>query len=630
MPRLALASLNPIVYGRKLEQRLRRWRKPLASSLKSLGLFRYARQLEQRLRRWRKRLPFALRDWRCDRMYAQFDVPAAMADCPRRPLYSIVVPVYKTEIKWLRLCIGSVLKQMYSHWELILVDDGSHSPLLTQELERWARKDARIRVFTQPMNQGISAATNFGLAQACGEFVCFLDHDDELTPDALLWMFKAHNANPRSRWFYSDEAVREVDGNYTGRFHYKPAYSWEYLLTIMYTCHFSVYARSLLTEIGGFRAGYDGAQDHDLALRASERTTADEVTHIPQVLYFWRAIPQSTASSLSAKPEAANAAECAVREAVKRRSLPCRVVQHEHINTMFRLILDPPRELPKVAVVIPTRNAEAMVRRCIESLLATTNYSNYEIVVIDNQSDQPELASYLQELGSRAPLRTFRYDRPFNHSDMHNQIIAKLDADWVVLVNNDVYNFASGWLEQLLATVLLDPSIGGAGGKLYYPDGTIQHAGVIVGVGEGLAGNVGCGESRESVGFLGRGHCLQQVSAVTGALMIVNRQAYLQVNGFDAERYPTSYNDVDLWVRLGEAGYRCLYNPEVHAVHEESKSRGVTEQEVEFQRRLREDLRRRDYCDRFWNVLLYDNQSRVRRDQETGAWVRKKLEALAA
>jgi O-antigen biosynthesis protein len=587
----------------------------------------YGRRLERKFRSWRKRLPFRFQQWRIARAYATFDVAAALQACRRQPLYSLVVPVYRTDPQWLRRCIASVRGQLYPRWELILVDDGSQSPTVTEELQRWAARDHRIRTFALPSNGGISRATNHGLAQARGEFVGLLDHDDELTPDALLWMVVAHNRNPRSRWFYTDEAVLELDGNYAGRFHRKPAFSWEYLLSVMYCCHFTVYERDFLETVGGMRPEVDGAQDHDLALRVSEHITPEEVTHIPQMLYLWRAIPQSTAHTLDSKPEAAGAAYRAVQEAVARRGLPCRVTPDADIPTLFHLELRP-RTRPKVAIVIPTRNASAMLRRCVDSLRANTEYPNYEVVVIDNQSDEPELARYLNELGDRIPARTLRYDQPFNHSDMHNQVISGLDAELIVLANNDVYDFSPRWLEQFVATTQLDESIAGAGGKLFYPDGTIQHAGVVIGVADGLAGNVWCGAPGSSCGYLGRARSLQQVAAVTGALMIVKKSAYLEVGGFDAQRYPTSYNDVDLWIRLGAAGYRCLFNPEVQAFHEESKSRGVSENELEYQRRMREDFRRRGYRDPFWNLALFDNPSKVRRDERTAQWALNKLDAL--
>jgi GT2 family glycosyltransferase len=591
-----------------------------------LNPFQYGRRLERTIRQWRRRWAFRRAQAEIAQAYSDFETDRVLASCRRQPLYSIVVPVYRTDEKWLRRCIDSVRDQLYPNWELILVDDASEMDHVTKVLRDYAAQDARIRTFRLPANSGISGATNFGLRHMRGEFVGLLDHDDELTPDALLWMVVEHNRNPRAAWFYSDEAVLEPGGNYVGRFHRKPAFSREYLLSVMFTCHFTVYRRDLIERVGGLRPDFDGAQDHDLALRISEHVAPERIVHVPHVLYFWRAIRQSTASSLQAKPAAATAAFRAVREAVRRRNLPCRVSPDAEVPTLFQLDLQP-RDNPKVAVVIPTRNRCDLVRRCIESLRANTRYPDYETVVIDNQSDEPELAEYLRQLTSTTPARTFRYDKPFNHSDMHNQVIPRLDAELVVLANNDVCDFSRGWLEQLVATVQLDDSIAGAGGLLYFPDGKIQHAGIVIGV-AGLAGNVCYGLPKQQRGYLGRDRSLQQVAAVTGALMILKKSAFQEVGGFDAARFPTSYNDVDLWIRLGEAGYRCLYNPQVQAVHDESRSRGVPEEELEYRRRLTEELQRRRYVDPFWHLALFDDPRRRRRLEATDQWVLDKLESL--
>ncbi len=591
-----------------------------------LNPLRYGRRLEQRFRRWRRRLPFRFQQRRIARAYANFDVGEVLQHCRRQPVYSIVVPVFRAEPKWLRRCIESVLQQLYPHWELILVDDGSKSKSIDEILRTYAARDPRIRAFSLPRNQGISAATNHAIAQAQGEFLGFLDHDDELTPDALLWMVVAHNRHPRSKWFYSNEAILELDGNYVGRFHLKPAYSSEHLLSVMYPCHFTVYRRELVERVGRLRSKFDGAQDHDLALRIADHVSRDEVTHIPQTLYFWRATPQSTASDVKTKPAAPLAGYRAVCEAVGRRRLPCEVSPDPVIPTLFHLKLEL-RETPKVSVIIPTRNACRLLRRCLESLQSATNYPNYEIIVIDNQSDEPELLQYLRRQETQAGLRTFRYDKPFNHSEMHNQVIATLDSELVVLANNDLYDFSPGWLEQLVSTVQLDEKIAGAGGKLLFPNGTIQHAGVVVGV-AGLAGNTCYGVPKDQPGYLGRDRSLQDVAAVTGALMILRKDAFEAVGGFDAQRFPTSYNDVDLWMRLTEKAYRCLYNPEVQAVHEESCTRGVPENELEYRRRLQENLTRSQYVDPYWDLAIFDDHATRVRREATAQWVLSKVNSL--
>ncbi len=269
---------------------------------------------------------------------------------------------------------------------------------------------------------------------------------------------------------------------------------------------------------------------------------------------------------------AGHAAYEAVVEAAQRRRLLCRITPDPDRSTRFQLNLQP-RTTPKVTIVIPTRNGTELVKRCIESLTASTSYPNYEIVVIDNQSDNVQLAWYLSQLESSGRGRVINYDKPFNHSDMHNVAIAEIDSELIVLMNNDIYEFSRDWLEQLVATIEIDESIAGVGAKLFYPDRTIQHAGMVIGSWGGLAGHADCQQPGSTAGYFGRSRALQEVSGVTAALMIMRKSAFKSIGGFDADRYPTSYNDVDLWVRLGEAGYRCLFNPAVRAIHEESKTR---------------------------------------------------------
>ena len=587
---------------------------------------RYGKKLEERFRLWRRRVRFRLHQRRIARAYRCFETTEVLEHCRRQPLYSIVVPVYRTSLKWLRRCVDSVHGQLYPRWELILVDDGSQTESLTRALGEYAQTDRRIRDFHLSHNQGISAATNHGIAQARGQFVGFLDHDDELTPDALLWMAVAHNRYPNGRWFYSDEATIQPDGNYAGGFHRKPDYSPEFLLSNMFACHFSVYQRELIERVGGLRPEFDGSQDHDLALRVSEHLSPAQVIHIPHVLYFWRALPESTASCATAKPDAALAGRKAVRQALQRRNIPGQVSSHSQLATLYRLELKPRRQ-PKVSILIPTRNSLGLLGCCVYSLIANTDYPDYEIVVIDNQSNQPELELFLQDLAAQGRIRTFRYDKPFNHSDMHNWAVGRLDSELIVFSNNDVYRFSKRWLEQLVATTQLDPSIAGAGGKLFYPNGTIQHGGIGIGIGGGAV-NLWRGAPRHSPGYYGRALVLQEVSAVTGALMILKKSAFERVGGFDSQRYPISFNDVDLWLRLGDAGYRCLYNPEVQAFHHESKTRGVSQQELEYQRRICEDVRRRGAADRFWNLAIFDHPKKRRQEDATAQWALAKLSAL--
>ena len=525
----------------------------------------------------------------------------------RQPRFSIVIPVYKVDPKWLELCIGSVANQYYPNWEAILVDDCSHDPALTTLMANWCRRDSRFRLLELKENLNISGATNAGIEAATGELIGFLDHDDELTPDALTWFAASQSEHPDAKWFYSDEAIIHPDGR-CKNLHLKPDYSPEFLLAAMYPCHFSVYDADLLKSVGGLRLGFEGAQDYDLALRVSETVERDQVVHIPRVLYHWRAIETSTARDVEVKPLAQKAGLNAVEEALSRRGIQGKVKPSGNCASMFEIALTP-RNTPKVTIIIPTRNGFEDLQTCLCSLREKTRYPNCEVVVIDNQSDDPQLLSFLKSEETAGRLRVQNFDRPFNHSEMNNLAARASDAEYVVFMNNDVELITEDWLETLVATVELDGSIAGVGAKLLYPDGTMQHGGLILGIG-GLAGHAHRFAEDGEPGYLNRACLLNEFSGATAAMLLVRRSAFLEVGGFDADEFPTSFNDVDLWIRLRKAGHRCLYNPLVKAFHYESKSRRTpSELETEYENRLKSRWKTELECDRFYNPNLgLDNE----------------------
>jgi glycosyltransferase involved in cell wall biosynthesis len=525
-----------------------------------------------------------------------------LAAARSKPLISIIVPVYKVDPRWLARCLDCVAAQHYQRWELVAIDDGSQSPEITRLLQERAAADPRIRTGALEKNGGICVATNAGLEMARGEFIGFLDHDDELTPDALAWIVAMHNRFPHAVWFYSDEDKISEQGTLSVPF-FKPDYSPEYLLSVMYTCHFSVYSAELLRQAGGVRPGFEGSQDHDLALRLSERVAPEQVVHIPRILYHWRTVSTSTAVNEGAKPYASIAGCKAVREALARRGLEGSVTPHPVIRTVYQIHLRPKRQ-PHVTVIVPTRNAADMLKECLASVRRHTQYASYEVLVIDNQSDEPKLADYLAGESAASRLRVIGYDRPFNHSQMHNEAVAALASEYIVLLNNDVVIQSDAWLEQLVATAEIDPKVAGVGALLLYPDGTIQHGGIILGV-QGTAGHSHRDLDGEHLGYGGRPQLLHESFGATAALLLLRRSAFLEVDGFDATHYPTSYNDVDLWLRLRAAGYRCLYNPQVRAIHHELKTRRVSaDLERQYRRQLRDDWLDHLEHDPFYNPNL--------------------------
>ena len=514
--------------------------------------------------------------------------------------------MYKVECKWLEKCISSVVGQHYTNWELILVDDASGNKDLIRLMEDYQSQDERITAYYLNENGGIAGATNFGIKQAKGEFIGFLDHDDELTPDALTWIVWALRENPGALWLYSDEDLITRRGAcHSPRF--KPDFSPEFLLSNMFTCHFSIYSVDIIKEVGGIRSGFDGSQDYDLALRLSEIVPREKIVHIPRVLYHWREIPGSAAMGIEAKPKAPSAGRKAVAEALKRRNLKGNVTSHKLCPTLYQIRLQP-KSFPKVSVIIPTRNALSLMKKCLSSLRRRTSYPNYDIIVIDNQSDDESFLEYIQEERLNGLLKVIKYDKPFNHSDMNNIAASSVNSELIVLMNNDIEIVSDKWLEQLVASAQIDRSIAAVGGLLLYPDGKVQHGGMILGL-YGTAGHAHKYVYSGLPGYLGRLHALQETSGITAALVLVRRSSFEHIGGFDSNRYPTLYNDVDLCIRLRKEGNRCIYNPTVRAVHYETKTRPVNSEELVYQKRLVSDYAEILNRDPFYNPnLAFNNE----------------------
>jgi len=522
-----------------------------------------------------------------------------------KPLFSIVVPVHKVACEWLEKCISSVVNQHYTNWELILVDDGSQRDDLKQLINAWALQDNRIHAYYLDENCGVACTTNVGIKQAKGEFIGFLDHDDELTPDALTWIVWTLNKNPDALWLYSDEDKISQNGTYHSPY-FKPDFSTELLLSNMYTCHLSVYSADFLSKVGGLRE-YSGAQDHDLALRLSEIIPREKIVHIPRVLYHWRQIQGSTASRTIIKPEGPTGGRKAVTEALQRRNIKGKVTSYELCQTIYQIEFEPTK-FPKVSIIIPTRNALALVKKCIDSARKCTQYPNFEIIVINNASDDKQFLDYIRKEESEGRIKVLHYDNPFNHSEMNNIAVNSVESEFVLFMNNDVEILSDNWLEQLIATIDMDTSIATVGCLLLYPDGKIQHGGIILGI-NSTAGHAHKYLDAKSSGYFGRLYCLQEMSGITAALSLVRRLAFQAVGGFDSEKYPTSWNDVDLCIRLRKQGFRCIYNPMVRAIHHELKTRPISPEEFDYQKRLRDDYPEILSKDPFYNPnLSLDNE----------------------
>lgn len=484
------------------------------------------------------------------------------------PVISIVMPTYNPDPRWLRRAVDSVMAQLYPHWELCIADDASTAPGARELVQSVAALDPRIKVVFRKTNGHISEASNSALALATGRWVGLLDHDDELAEHALYCAARAIVEHPQARLVYSDEDKVDEQGRRHDPY-FKPDWNPDLFLSHNLFCHFGVYERRLLGEVGGFRRGFEGAQDYDLVLRCIERVPAEAIVHVPRVLYHWRVHPASTASGAAAKPYAYDAGRRAIDEYLARRGVRAR---SECTPLGYRVRYELPEQPPLVTVIVPTRNGHDLVRQCLDSVRAKTTYSNYEILLIDNGSDDPEALAYFQSLAAQG-VRIRRDDGPFNFSALNNRAVAEARGEIVALLNNDVEVIAPEWMSEMVSHVLR-PEIGAVGAKLLYPDGTIQHAGVLLGTG-GVAGHAFHGQPRNAHGYFGRLGLVASYSAVTAACLFVRKEVFEQVGGLDEDGLKIAFNDIDFCIKVREAGYRNLYTPYAELYHFESKSRGL-------------------------------------------------------
>jgi glycosyltransferase involved in cell wall biosynthesis len=486
----------------------------------------------------------------------------------RTPRISIILPTYNTPEKYLRECIESVLSQYYGNWELCIADDCSKKQHVKRILKEYAARDSRIKVRFRSKNGHISRASNTALAMATGEWIALLDHDDELRPHALYHVAKAINANTQAKLIYSDEDKLSPDGVRSGPY-FKCDWNYELFLSHNLITHLGVYDAKLMREIGGFRSGYDGAQDYDLALRFVARIKHDQIIHIPHVLYHWRQIPGSTAMGSDEKPYAMLAGERALNDHLAETGTNAKA---ELIGFGFRVRYALPDPQPSVAIIIPTRNGVELLKRCITSIREKTTYVNYKILIVDNGSDDSVAIAYMEGLEKKGIAEIIRDPSEFNYSALNNRAVAAVDSDFVVLMNNDIEVITPGWLEEMIGNAM-QPGVGAVGAMLYYPNDTIQHAGVIMGLG-GYAAHAHHQFPRGTPGYVGRAALRQSYSAVTAACLAVKREHYLAVGGLDAEAFKVAYNDVDFCLKLKAAGLRNIWTPFAEFYHHESATRG--------------------------------------------------------
>lgn len=489
-----------------------------------------------------------------------------------QPLISIVLPVYNPSLDHLKSCLDSVLNQAYPHWQLCIADDASTVPAVSALLANYVEHDRRVHVVTRESNGHICAASNSALVLAEGEYIALLDHDDCLAQEALLEMVAALNQNPQARLLYSDEdKLDEREQRFDP--HFKPDWNPDLLLAQNYISHLGMYETAVVREVGGFREGFEGSQDHDLVLRVSARLRPEQIVHVPKVLYHWRAAEGSTAMSSGQKGYTSQAGLNAVVDHVATCHPGARVEHGEFANT-YRVRWPLPTPEPLVSLLVPTRDRVEILKPCVEAILSRTEYRNFELLILDNESSCTETLNYMQDVAVRDNrVRVLRWEQPFNYSAINNFGAQHAKGNIIGLVNNDIEPINPEWLTEMVSQVCR-PEIGCVGAKLYYPNDTIQHAGVILGLG-GVAGHSHKYFNRNAPGYFYRLFLAQNLSAVTAACLLVRKEVFDKVGGLNEAHLPVAFNDVDLCLKVRESGYRNLWTPYAELYHHESISRGA-------------------------------------------------------
>lgn len=498
------------------------------------------------------------------------------------PLISVAVPAYRTPEKFLVQMIDSLLAQTYGNWELCIANGSPEDGAMKKVLEEYTKKDSRIRVSELTENKGIAGNTNAALEMARGEFVGLLDHDDLLAPNALYEIVRALDEDRTLDAVYTDEdkVTTELDEHFQP--HLKPDFNLDLLRSNNYICHFFVVRRSIVQKVGGFRQEFDGAQDHDFIFRCIE--TAEKVGHIPEILYHWRTHKASTADNPASKMYAFDAGKRAIEAHLKRTGTEG-TVSHTPDLGFFR-VKYPVQGQPLVSIIIPNKDEKETLKACIDSIREKTEYPNYEIIIVENNSTTDEIFQYYKELSQDPRIRLLRWKKEFNYSAINNYGVRHANGEYLLFLNNDVTVITPGWIKELLG-VCQRSEVGAAGVKLIYPDDTIQHAGCVIGLG-GIAGHMFVDMPANRTGYLHKASILQDMSAVTAACMMMKRTAFEEAGGF-TEKLSVAFNDVDLCLKVRKNHKLIVYDPYVQLYHMESKTRGA-EDNKEKVRRFQEEI----------------------------------------
>ncbi|MCA9383252.1 glycosyltransferase family 2 protein [Candidatus Dojkabacteria bacterium] len=526
-----------------------------------------------------------------------------------KPKFSVILPTYNSDEIYLRQCVFSVINQYYPNWELCIADDNSTKKIIKPLLESFKQRDSRVKVTYRTENGNISQGTNSAVEIAEGEFLVLLDHDDEIAPEALYELAVKLNEDKNYDFIYSDNDKIDIYGHRSGA-KFKPDWSPDLFLSHSYTSHIKCLRTRIFRELGGFDSEFDGSQDFEFLLRFFEKT--DKVGHIPQILYHWRAVPGSTAVSAKEKPESLIRGQKAVQRAIERRGIQGEAAMPffaDHSNLgIFKVNFDPAQNNQRVTIMIPTKDKVDLLKRNIDSIRKRTNYDNYDILVLNNNSEQQETFDYLKS-------NNIKYiDIPtseFNFSYINNEGAKHAEGEYILLLNNDIEVMEPDWLLEMVGALNMDPKIGAVGAKLIYSDGRIQHNGVVM----GLDRDVSSSHANklldfDSHGYLNYNNVIKNYTAVTAACLLTRKDLYLEVGGMDDENLKVTYNDVDYCIKLIDKGYRVITNPYALLYHHEGQSRGKNNDDPREWQFLYNKWKKYIDNDRYYNINLAKHNER--------------------
>ncbi len=494
---------------------------------------------------------------------------------------SVLVPAYRTPEVFLKQMMESVLLQTYPYLELCIADGSGTDDSVENVVKEYQKKDPRVRYRRLEKNEGIAGNTNAAIEMASGDYLALFDHDDLLSPNALFEVASAIEKE-KADVIYTDEDKVTSDLKEHFQPHFKPDFNPDLLCANNYICHLFVVKRSLALKLGGQDPAYDGAQDYDFIFRCTEN--AEKIVHVAKILYHWRVHQASTADNPSSKLYAFDAGKRAIEAHLARIGAKAEVSHTKDLG--FYRVKYQVQGNPMVSIVIPNKDEKETLKKCLESIWKKTSYPNYEIILVENNSTTQEIRDYYKELDGKERVRVVYWDKEFNYSAINNFGISYAKGEYILCLNNDITVISPDWLEELLANCQR-PEVGIVGARLYYPDNTIQHAGIVLGMG-GCAGSLFVGLARSRGGYLHKAALQQDLSAVTAACFMVKKEVFEKVGGFE-EKLAVAFNDVDFCLKVRHAGYLVVYDPYAELYHHESKTRGYENTEAK-KRRFQEEI----------------------------------------